>query len=110
MGKLYYPIGDCHFLYANFSGVIYKGFYPRCRSVGCTLVQLSPRATQKVTPEGLPLRFVAHSNDALLKRGTEFLRGRSPVLVLAGAREAADDLVRSCCSPLGGALTGVYRH
>jgi ATP-dependent helicase/nuclease subunit B len=56
------------------------------------------------------LQFAAHSNDALLKRGTEFLRGRSPLLVLAGAREAADDLVRSCCSQAGGALTGVYRH
>src|SRR5450759_2039685 len=56
------------------------------------------------------LQFAAHSNDALLKRGTEFLRGRSPLLVLAGTREAADDLVRSCCSQAIGALTGVYRH
>jgi hypothetical protein len=44
------------------------------------------------------LQFAAHSNDI------------SPLLVLAGSREAADDLVRSCCSQSGGALTGVYRH
>ena len=56
------------------------------------------------------MQFAAHSNDALLKLGTEFLRGRSPLLVLAATREAADDLVRSCSAPVGSALTGVYRH
>ena len=56
------------------------------------------------------MRFAAHSNDALLRRGIEFIRGRSPVLVLAETREAADDLVRVYCSTTRGALGGVYRH
>jgi hypothetical protein len=56
------------------------------------------------------LQFTAHSNNALLKRGTEFIQGRSPVLVLAGTREAANDFVRSCCQTQSGALSGVYRH
>jgi hypothetical protein len=56
------------------------------------------------------MQFTAHSNDALLKRGTDSVRDRSPLLVLAETREAADDLVRSSCSAIGGALTGVYRH
>ena len=75
-----------------------------------TIMEQDPRSTHRGRPKGRLLEFVAHSNDALLKRGTEFLRGRSPLLVLAGTREAADDLVRSCCSAAGGALAGVYRH
>src|SRR5436190_3022048 len=59
---------------------------------------------------GFLLRFTAHSNGALLKRGTEFVQGRSPVLVLSGTREAANDFVRSYCQTQSGALIGVYRH
>jgi hypothetical protein len=54
------------------------------------------------------MRFTAHSNHALLERAAEFLRGRSPVLVIAGTREAVDDLART--SVRGGASQGLYRH
>lgn len=53
------------------------------------------------------MQFVAHSSHALLERGTKFLRGRSPVLVVGGTREAVDDLARGSAS---GAAIGLYRH
>jgi hypothetical protein len=56
------------------------------------ITQQSPRSAHRGTPKGLDsLQSAAHSNDALLKRGTKFSPGRSPLLVLAGARGAADE-------------------
>ena len=55
------------------------------------------------------MQFTAHSSHVLLERGAEFLRGHSPVLVLSGTREAADDLARVGTSA-GKAFAGVYRH
>jgi hypothetical protein len=54
--------------------------------------------------------FASHANHALLEKGAEFLKQHSPCLVLAETRQAADDLVRSCCRTPGSALIGVHRH
>ena len=47
------------------------------------------------------------THDALLSRAAEFLKGRTPVLILAATREAADNLARRAA---GSATFGVYRH
>jgi len=51
------------------------------------------------------LQSTAHFNEVLLQRAAEFLSGRSPVLILAGTREAAADLARRAAGP---ATLGVY--
>ncbi len=56
----------------------------------------------------MAMQFTEHSNYALLERGREFLRGRAPVLVVGGTREAVDDLART--GVLDGASAGLYRH
>jgi len=54
------------------------------------------------------MQFTSHSNHALLERGTEFIRGHTPVLIIGSTREAVDDLARAAAP--GGASVGLYRH